>query len=446
MKRRTFISTLGAASATSVLVGAELPQPLRTLATDVLVIGGGTAGTIAALQAGRLGVRTTLVESGSQLGGTTTTAGVDFPGLFHAWGKQVIAGIGWELVTAAVELNSDELPDFTKPTGKQHWRHQVRINGALYATLAEEACVKAGVQIRYYEFPTAITSTPGGWRVRLVGKGTELEITTKQLIDCTGNASVVGLIGLPRLREKTRQPGTLIYRLGGYDLPTFDMNALQAKLDAARKSGALKPTDINGSIAGFLGKGGESGNHIPGADSSTSETHTDANIRGRQALLRVLRFLKAEPAFAAMNIERLQTEAGIRDTFRIVGEAVVTHDDYTSGWVFDDAVAHSFYPIDLHYEGGVTPKHLTEGIVPTVPRGALIPKGSKNLMVAGRCLSSDQLANSALRVQASCMAMGQAAGVNAALAAKAGITPLRVPIADVRRELAKHGAIVPRSA
>jgi hypothetical protein len=111
--------------------------------------------------------------------------------------------------------------------------------------------------------------------------------------------------------------------------------------------------------------------------------------------------------------------------------------------VFADAVAHSFYPIDLHYEGGVTPKHLTEGIVPTIPLRALIPKASKNLLVAGRCLSSDQLANSALRVQASCMAMGQAAGATAALAAQTGTTPLQVPVANIRRALARHGAIVP---
>ena len=111
MKRRTFLTTLGAASASSVIVAAEPPPTLRSVSTDVLVIGGGTAGTIAAIQSGRLGARTILVESGSQLGGTTTTGGVDFPGLFHAWGKQVIAGIGWELVKAAVDLGSAERGD-----------------------------------------------------------------------------------------------------------------------------------------------------------------------------------------------------------------------------------------------------------------------------------------------------------------------------------------------
>jgi hypothetical protein len=434
---------LGATSASGVLTATAKPGASPQLAADVLIIGGGTAGTIAAIQAGRLGARTILVEAGSQLGGTTTTGGVSYPGLFHAWGRQVIAGIGWELVTSAVELNSDKLPDFTKPTGRQHWKHQVRLCGPLYAALAEEACLKAGVQLRYYEFPTAVEKTSDGWKVRLAGKGMSVEVTAKQLVDCTGNASVVGMIGLRRLREKTTQPGTLMYGLAGYEADSLDMNALQAKAAAAVKAGALKLTDFNGNIAGFLHSGGGNAMHVPDADSSTSEAHTATNIRGRQSVLRVMRFLKKQPEFAALHIERMQAETGVRETFRIVGETTVTVDDYTRGRVFEDAVAYSFYPIDLHVEHGVKPEHLKEGVVPTIPLGALIPKGSKNLMVAGRCLSGDRLANSALRVQASCMAMGQAAGAAVALAASAGTTPLRVSLKELRRALAKHGAIVP---
>jgi hypothetical protein len=449
MKRRNFLATLGALPAGSLLVAATPPPTLRRLDTDVLVIGGGSAGAIAAIQAGRLGAKTMLVEAGSQLGGTTTTGGVDFPGLFHAWGKQVVAGIGWELVRKTAELNNDPLPDFTQPTGRQHWRHQVRIYGALYAALAEEACVQAGVHLRYYESPLTVEPVGDGWRVRLVGKGTMVDVTAKQIVDCTGSATAVGLAGFGRVRDKTRQPGTLIYRVGGYDLASIDSGTqagIQAKIAEAVKAGTLKRTDINGSIAGWLGKGGESGNHIIGADGTTSETHSETNINGRQSLLRVLRFLQKEPALALLKLERLQPETGIRETFRIVGETTITVEDYEGGRVFEDAVAHSFYPIDLHFEGGVRPKHLNEGVVPTVPIRALIPKGSKNLLVAGRCVSSDQLANSALRVQASCMAMGQAAGVTAALAARTDVTPLRVPLADIRRELTRHGAIVPTAA
>jgi len=81
-----------------------------------------------------------------------------------------------------------------------------------------------------------------------------------------------------------------------------------------------------------------------------------------------------------------------------------------------------------------------------VPLRALIPKGSRNLLVAGRCLSSDRLANSALRVQATCMATGQAAGAAAALATRRGVTPGEVPLDELKALLAAHGGIVPPAA
>ena len=102
---------------------AEEPVTTRT---QVLVVGGGTAGTVAAIQAARAGARTVLIERGAQLGGTTTTGGVSFPGLFDAWGKQIIAGIGWELVRESVELDGGKFPDFSK-VPPRHWQNQVRV-------------------------------------------------------------------------------------------------------------------------------------------------------------------------------------------------------------------------------------------------------------------------------------------------------------------------------
>ena len=79
---------------------------------DVLVVGGGSAGIAAALQAGRAGASTVLVERGSQVGGNTTTGGVNFPGLFHAEGRQVIDGCAYEVLTNAAALSGFPLPDF----------------------------------------------------------------------------------------------------------------------------------------------------------------------------------------------------------------------------------------------------------------------------------------------------------------------------------------------
>jgi hypothetical protein len=277
----------------------------------------------------------------------------------------------------------------------------------------------------------------------VAGKGTQVEIRARQVVDATGNAAVVGLLGLPRRREAATQPGTLIYRLAGYRVEDGKLELFNARAAEAVAAGRLLPTDFNRNLRHFLETGGENAMHVPEADSSTSETHTRTNVRGRQSLLRMMRFLKSLEGFENLRIERLQPETGVRETYRIVGEASISCEDYVSGRQYVDAVAHTFYPIDLHDEHGVRPRHLPEGVVPTLPLGALIPKGSRNLIVAGRCVSSDRLANSALRVQASCMAMGQAAGAAAALAASGRSTPARLPLDELRRALTDHSAIVP---
>jgi hypothetical protein len=415
-KRRDFLqhSLLGSTglglgfASTTAVNAAPVPDassPSLTDQVDVLVVGGGTAGTIAAIQAGRAGASVLLLERNSQLGGTMTTGGVAFPGLFDAWGKQVIAGIGWELVKESVELDQGSFPDFAK-VPQRHWQNQIYTNQFLYALLAEEKCAAAGVKIAYYEFPQAVTQTPTGWQVDCVGFGTQRRVTCQQIIDCTGGAEVVGLLGLPRLREDERQPGSFLFMLG-----------------EAHEPGRNQIHRL----------------YVHGADSTNSRTATEANLTGRKSILEKVRK-------EGKRLMHLQPETGFRESYRIQGETVVTVNDYTSGRVFEDAIGYAFYPVDLHTKTGVKPQPLKPGTVPTIPLRALVPKGSRNLLVAGRCISSDRLANSGLRVQASCMAMGQAAGVAATLAAKANRTPLEVPLQEIRDLLRTHGAILPGNA
>lgn len=416
---------------------------IKTVNTDVLVVGGGTAGVIAAIQAARAGCSTIIVENGSQLGGTITTGGVGFPGLFHAWGKQIIGGIGWELVTETVDLNDDILPDFSIPFGKNHPQHQVRINRYLYALLAEEKCLESGVQLRYYETPVDVQFKGNRWIVHTIGKGTQTRIIADQLVDCTGNASLTSLAGFNVLKEEEIQPGSLIFRIGGYDLKSLDMEMIRKRYDEEVKKGRLIREDFRNNIEGLLRSAGDNIQHVMGADSTTSETNTLTNIKGRSSLLNTLRFLRELPGCENIKIVSMQPETGVRETYRIDGVYKITREDYVSGKIFDDSVCYSFYPIDLHDKDGVVPDHLRDGIVPTVPLRALIPKNSRNFIVAGRCVSSDRMANSALRVQASCMAMGQAAGASAALSNKLNTTPLNIPIGSIKSFLKEHKAIVP---
>lgn len=398
-------AVISSTTETAVAADAEIGSPEVTDEVDVLVVGGGTAGTIAAIQAGRLGARTLLLERNSQLGGTMTTGGVAFPGLFDAWGKQIIAGIGWELVRESVELDKGKFPDFAK-VPQRHWHNQVYTNQFLYAILCEEKCAAAGVEVAYYEFPQSVTRLERGWQVDCVGFGTKRRVLCRQIVDCTGGAEVVGLLGYPRLREEERQPGSFLYMLG-----------------EAHEPGRNQIHRL----------------YVHGADSTNSRTATAANLAGRKSILAKVRQEKKR-------LMHLQPETGFRESYRIEGETTVSVNDYTSGRFFDDAICYAFYPVDLHTREGVKPAPLKPGVIPTIPLRALIPKGSRDLIVAGRSVSSDRLANSGLRVQAPCMGMGQAAGAAAALAAATDSTPLDIPLADLHEVLREHGQIVPERA
>tara|TARA_R110000868_G_scaffold131260_2_gene341207 strand:- start:2811 stop:4175 length:1365 start_codon:yes stop_codon:yes gene_type:complete len=448
IERRSVLKALGLASVgamTPTMLKAEtLKEPFkvneRSIKTDVLVIGGGTAGTVAAIQAGRAGAKTILIESGSQLGGTMTTGGVTFPGIFHAWGKQIIGGIGWEIVTDCVKLNGDELPDFSIPPDR-HWKHQVSLNGFLYTLLAEEKCIEAGVDIRYYETPTSVEFKNDQWNVQTIGKGSSVQIICNQIIDCTGNASITSMAGYDVLRETETQPGSLIFQIGGYDYDSLDLTKIPNEFHHVLRQNMIKNQPKSSSENTYVPYGYV---YVPGADSTTSESHSTANYKGRATLLALIRTLRTFPGCENLKILDLKTETAVRETYRIDGLYKITHDDYLAGKVFEDAISNSFYPIDLHREGKtIYQEFLEPNVVASIPLRALIPKKSKNFLVAGRCVSSDRMANSALRVQASSMGMGQAAAAAAVLANNLGVSPHDVPIEDLKKLLRNHGGILP---
>lgn len=421
--------------------------------TDVLVAGGGPAGVVAAVQAARAGASVLLIEKCGQLGGTTTSGGVDFPGLFHAWGRQVIAGAGWEWVARAVREAGGAMPDFTQWRGVRHWRQQIRVNAPVYAAVADDLVKDSGARLLLHSMPAAVASDPdGGWRVALCCKEGLRVARARVLVDCTGDANLVRLAGLPTRRNERLQPGTLVMRASGYDfdkLTAQELARMEADFAAAVASGAMRRSDFQARerpVAGFLfGRGGNS-MHVPGVDGSTSEGRTEAEVRARAAMLRIVRFFRGYPFMGDFRIEWCAPECGIRETVTIEGELEVAAADYVSGRRWPDAVCHSFYPIDVHStdgKGGIDTRPLAEGIVPTMPLRALLPKGGRNLIVAGRCACGDQESSSAFRVQASAMAMGQVSGAVAALAALGRCELRDVPLETLKCTLREHGAIVP---
>jgi len=414
---------------------------------DVTVLGAGVAGFAAALQCSRAGMRTLLIEKSGIPGGTCTLAGMGFPGLFHAWGKQVIAGIGWEMVERCMKEENKELPDFSKYENLPHWKLQIPINNFLFACLLDEEFINSGVDVLYHAMPIDVKDTPKGVSVKVCGKNAIRSFDARFLIDCSGDANAVELADYKLVRHKEKQPATQMFTIDGYDLKKLDLKQIDIAYRKAVSNGSMKDTDtgMSNSMAAVLCAAGDNSVHVVTADASGSEGKSAAECDGRMVVLRIYRFLKQLRGLENLRISFLAPECGIRETTVIKGLKTITVDDYESGRIWDDSVAYSFYPIDLHLNTreGLMSRKLKKGVVPTVPLGAMIPKGSHSLLVAGRCVSSDRLANSALRVKASCMVMGQAAGAAACVAIRNSTGLKNVDISEVKTLLKKHGAIVP---
>lgn len=418
---------------------------------DVVVMGGGVTGVVAAVQAARAGVRTLLVEKSSRLGGTATNGGVDAPGLFHAWGKQVIAGIGWELVERAVRESGDTLPDFSD-SSIPVWMHQPKINVAGFSAVCDAMVLESGADLLLHTMLADVKSEGAGWRVSLCGLEGLHAVEAKTLIDCTGDAALVRMAGFPLLAPDECQPATLCCQISGYDTSTLDKAKLNSAFAEAVARGELKAEDAcwridTPTVHEWLDRKGNNANHIRATlEVCTSKGRTALEVEGRRAIHRLTCWLRRQPGLEHIRVDSVSPEVGIRETVRIEGETIITLKDYdTDRTCWPDSLCYAYYPIDQHglASGDWKVWHLKQGNVPTVPRGALIPRGSKNLLAAGRIVSSERLAFSALRVQATCMATGQVAGALAALAAQAGVTPGALDVGQVRDLLHRHKAIVP---
>lgn len=410
----------------------------REYTADVAVIGGGTAGVFAAIAAANTGADTLLIEKDGRLGGTITTAGVDFPGLFHAWGKKIIDGPCWTSLEKASALGGAQIPEITyKP--KDHWREQVRINIPVYTAVLHEMCKTAGVRVLTNAMLADAKETENAAELFIAEKTGLAKITAKVAIDATGDANLTQQMGYAVQKSQKQQPATLHNHLTGYDMKNVDMAELEEKFQKASFRQDITMQDMLRYLYGE-----KINNHIPSIDADTSEGRTVLEETALAYMMELYTFWRTVTGLQNITIDVLSEETGVRETNRIVGEKTVTAEDYVSGTFYPDSVCYAFYPIDLHVAVGIEQTFLKDGVVPKIPYGALIPKGAKRLLCAGRCVSSDTYANSALRVQAPCMAMGQAAGCAAALAAKNNTGVQAVSYEALCSSLKAIGAIVPR--
>lgn len=415
---------------------------------DVLVAGGGTAGHIAAIQAGRLGVKTSIIEAGSMLGGTMTVGGVYMPNHFFSKSRPVVQGIPWELYTRSKEIEGLPVPDYRKRRPVETPGYYSYINVPVYAALAEEEALKAGVILHYHEFISEIRVDGNLWEITSFGRGIRRVTTAREVIDCSGDSDVVRMLGLKVLRSKAPQPGTLQYKIEGIEYEQVWKEEVQTIYEEAMRDGVLQKGDWAYAnmepFQYYLAHGGHNGTHIYDADTSDSDGQTRANIEGRARMLRMFKFVRTSvPGCERATLKMMAPYALSRETFHTVGEYLIEKDDFFKATDFGDKVCNAFNYADLHsQEVGCEVEFLaSEELLPTVPFRALIPKDSRRLTVAGRNVSANRIAFAGIRAQCTCMAMGQAMGAAAALAIQKGVASREVDSKAIVAVTVEHGAV-----
>ncbi|MGM9682439.1 MAG: FAD-dependent oxidoreductase [Eubacteriales bacterium] len=422
---------------------------------DVIVTGAGVAGFAAAVAAARLGLKTMLLEQNGMAGGVLTVGGNSDIAQFFVEGKQIISGIGWEFVKRLESIGGAEIPDMQKK-GMSHDFYGVHVNIPLAANLMDEMLLESGVEL-FYEQPlcdVSLTEENGRRRIGSVKYATKdglHEAGAKVFIDCTGDGTLSVLAGAGyEVGERSNgklelQPGTVRYFLPELKLDRMQARRLTETLESAIGDGTLKDTDtLRYSVDILDHYHGNNVNHISCFDFSDSNGKTLANIEGRRCVARIIGAFRR--AGIEPGIEMISPETAVRESRRILCDGYITVDDYLSARKYDDGVCNTFYPVDLHRDemGGIYQVFLEDGKIPQIPLSAMTVRGLDNLFVAGRCISGDRLANSAVRVKASCMAMGQACAVAASVAIRENNGNSRGICTDeVRKILRSSGAIVP---
>ena len=418
---------------------------------DVVVCGAGPAGVIAAIAAAREGVSVALVERFGFLGGMAT-AGLVMPlSVFTYQNKRVIGGIPWEFLERLGAMGGGYIE---KPLGN------VAFDPELYKLCMQRMVLEAGVTLYMNSYLTGTVVGKDG-KVECVvseNKNGAEALEAKVFIDCTGDADLAAMAGVEMqpMNGEPLQPLSTYFILAGVDTSSpliaeamhhnkqgVNCHCVPIREYLLEHAEELNLPEFGGPwFCTTLHEGCVAVNMTrTAADACDNRDYTAAECRLREDVYRMADVLRNNFAeFKNCYVASVATQAGIRETRRIKGVHTMTAEEYMSGYRYEDSISRGAHPIDIHAtKGSSQVTHFLEQAA-YVPYRALIAQNYPNLIVAGRCLSADRKAFASMRVQASCMGTGQAAGVAAAMAAKCSCDVQNVDVEALVARLKQIGA------
>jgi glycine/D-amino acid oxidase-like deaminating enzyme len=420
---------------------------METIQTDVLVCGGGCAGIGAALAAARNGAQTLLIERAGFAGGIITTVGLPyFDGLIDKpSGRLVVRGIPLELLQrlGVAQDRASHIDDLRQDLVTKYWGSVWIPNVEEFKILADELLLKLDDKLDVlYHTVACDVEAPGG-RVGAViaaNKDGLRRIEARQVIDCTGDADIAHWAGCPTIKSTPLMPLTMHFRIGNVVPVKETRDAAKRVLVDAHHSGRLPHFYGPGLIFAFAkDECYVHATRVP-ADATSAADLTRAEIQGRRDAWTIFQEWKAKvPGFENSYYIASGPYIGVRDTRRIVGEQVLSLENLQQTTRYDDAIATGCWFLDIHPPETTLDKPFTgSGFQPKpydISYRTLVPKTASNLLVAGRCHSASSEASASSRVTATAMALGEAAGVAAALAVQANTDVALLDGRKVRQRL-----------
>jgi len=390
------------------IVEKERRTPI-TDETEVVVAGGGPAGVAAAIASSRLGVKTMLIERYGCLGGLATGGLVITLVETERYGVGVVK----EAIERLDELGGAKLrkaaskPNVWTEGASFSGEECVNVDPELLKHVLNEMVLEEGVDLLMHTLVVDVDAEGGVIKhVILEDKSGRHAVAGKMFVDATGDADLAASAGAPCNHDKHPWGVNIDFRLGGVDIgkenrfkeerPEEHKDVLEGLSRHVGGRMYWGPSVRSGVVWGGAP-------HKREADGLDPRDLTMVEVEGRRAVVEGLEYVKTRiPGMEEAFLMDTSSQAGVRETRRIVGEYTLTKEDEVGGMRFGDAIASSLFDI---------------------PYRCLIPKGVDNLLVGGRCISTTHEAQGSIRNIPPCMVTGQAAGAAAALAANRGIQP-----------------------
>ena len=386
---------------------------------DVAVIGGGFAGVAAAIAAARGGAKVIIVEKSNALGGSATNCLVN-PFMPY---KTKINGDPTSLSAGIFKEIHERLEARGAMVGESFLEEELKY-------VMSEMVADEGIALLYHAY--IFKAERDGGQITSVSVATkkgEMKIEADYFIDASGDAQLAYLAGCPtvlgRESDNLCQPMTLCFRLGNVDVEKFYASrpALKEAHAKALEEGELINPRENILVFRTPIKNVLHFNttRVIKKNPTDPEDVTEAELLARRQVYEIYDFMKKhadglEDSFLMMTA----AEIGVRESRMIVGDYVLTESDCRAFTKFADGIAACNYDIDIHNPEGTGTSHyyFPEGEFYTIPYRSLIPTGVDNMLVAGRCISSDHGAQASYRIMPTVCCIGEAAGSAIAMAAK----------------------------